>query len=633
MTGRVKALDMCQLHHLRSTQHILKCLLLLLIQKDILCCPSVCQHCKGRQADCRYSGLSSIPSNFPQNTVFLYLSGNNISRICPNEPIGLHEVAVLHLDNSGILYVCPKAFAECKKLWFLHLNNNQIKHLDLGTFEGLSNLHSLHLHNNEIAFFPKGLFKDLTSVQYLMLQSNRLRILGSDAFLGMISLRILNLDNNKISQISHAAFHHLNNLTCLFLGSNSLTHVPLSAFLALRNLERLSLSFNPIEAILPFAFKGLAKLEFLSLKSANIKTIHANGFSGLKNLKKLILSNNNLENINSKTFASLDNVMFLQLDRNKIISIADDTFEKMGSSLKILNLAFNNLTSLQAEVLKPLVSLTHLQANSNPWNCSCRLLGLIKWLASSSSSPKLHCQHPSNLHGRHVSYAKWSLFTTCFSTTPKTEIFNNIEMAGIHHSTTSVFMAWHKNLASKKAYEHLGVDTNTVTLWAELPTTSASQKLYEEISNDTQEQTASVFKAQIATQKIPVSLTVEEDNVFPLEAVSISIKTSLICAQEVEKLNHSFDILLTFFVLACAMIIFLMYKIIQFRQKLKAQKNSDSGIEYYSFYQGGSYTITNSIQHVPSNSLGSPDLDYAQLSKPTALESQAQVILFEHSAL
>ncbi|XP_042307012.1 leucine-rich repeat-containing protein 70 [Sceloporus undulatus] len=634
MTGRVKALEMCQLHHLGLFRHILKCLLLLLIQKDILCCPSVCQQCKGRQADCHNSGLSSIPSNFPQNTVFLYLSGNNISHINPNELIGLHELAVLRLDNCGILYVCPKAFAEFKKLWFLHLNNNQIRHLFHGTFEGLSNLHSLYLHNNEIAFVPRGLFSDLTSVQYLMLQTNRLSILDSDTFFGMISLQVLNLANNNISQISHTAFHHLDNLLCLFLGGNNLTQVPSNAFLALRNLKKLSLSLNPIGSVPPFAFKGLDKLEFLSLKSANIKIINANGFSGLKNLKKLILSNNNLENITSKTFATLENLMFLHLDRNKIINIAESTFQKIGSSLKILNLAFNNLTFLQAETLKPLISLTHLQANYNPWNCSCRLLGLIKWLASSSISLKVRCEYPSNLRGRHLNYAKWGLFTTCFSTTTRPDRVNNTKPVGIHHIATTLLMAWHKAPTNKKAYEHLNVDTNaTVPLWTELPTTAVSQELYEEYSSGKLGQAASVLTAQIPAQKIRVNLTIEENSASPPEAVSISFKTSLICTEEVKKLNHAFDILLTFFILACAVIIFLMYKIILFRQKLKVQKNPDSGIEYYSFYQAGSYTITDPIQPVPPNLLGSQELGHAQLSKPAALESQAQVILFEHSLL
>ncbi|XP_053156762.1 leucine-rich repeat-containing protein 70 [Hemicordylus capensis] len=637
MSGRVQAWDMCQFLHLGSFRHILNCLLLLLIQKEILCCPSLCHHCTGKQADCRNSGLSSIPKNFPRSTIFVYLSGNKISHVNSNELVGLQHLAVLHLDNSSISCIYPKAFAEFKKLWYLRLNNNQIKRLDPGTFEGLPNLHSLCLQNNEIAFVPRGLFSGLTSVQYLMLQSNRLSILGGGTFFGMISLRILNLANNKISRISNAAFHHLDNLTCLYLEGNNLTHVPSNAFLVLNNLERLSLSQNPIGSISPFAFKGLVNLEYLSLKSANIKAINVNGFSGLNRLKKLVLSNNNLENINSNTLALLDNLIFLQLDRNRIINIADNTFEKIGSSLKILNLAFNNLTDLQPEVLKPLVSLTILQASHNPWNCSCRLYGLINWLASSSISVKINCQNPSRLHGRQpgimLNYAKLGSLPNCFNSTIRPKILGNIKPAGMHPSTTTLLMTWNKTHTSNAVYEHQrNMATNAVTSWIKRPTTSASQHHYEEYSSGKLRQTTTEFSV-LTVQMIPVNLTIQENRASPPEADSVSFKTSLICTQPLEKLNQAFEILLTFFILACAVIFFLIYKIIQFRQKLRVQMNSDNGIEYYSFYQAAGYNVTDPMQSVPQNPLGSSELDHDQLSKPTALQSEAQVILFEHSAL
>lgn len=636
MIGRSTVQDMHRLHHRGSFRHILNCLLLLLIQEEILCCPSVCQQCTGRQANCRNAGLSSIPKNFPQSTIFIYLSGNNISCISPNEFIGLQHLAVLHLDNSGILNVYPKAFSEFKDLWYLRLNNNQIKRLDPGTFEGLSNLHSLYLQNNEIAFVPRGLFSDLTSVRYLMLQSNRLSILGSGTFFGMNSLRVLNLANNKISRISNATFHHLDNLTCLYLEVNNLTRVPPNAFVALSSLEKLSLSHNPIGSIPPFAFRGLDKLKYLALKRANINIIDANGFGGLNNLKKLVLSNNNLENVNSSTFALLNNLMFLQLDRNKIINIADNAFAKIGSSLKMLNLAFNNLTDMQPGVLRPLVSLTHLEAKYNPWNCSCRLLGLITWLASSSVSVNVHCQYPSSLRGRHLNFAKWGLFPNCFNSSTPPEAIKSIKPAGIHHSTTTSLMAWDKNPSSSSVYKHLK-NADTVNLWTEIPTTSANQHLSEEHSDGKLRLAVTVFSlltVEMPAQIIPFNFTVEENRPFLPEAASVSFKTSLICTQQVEKLTRAFDVLLTLFILACAVIFFLIYKMIQFRQKLKMQKSSDSRIEYYGFYQAGRYRVTDPLQSVPQNPLGNSELGNIHLPKATAvLESPAQVILFEHSAL
>uniref|UniRef100_A0A8C5SM33 Leucine rich repeat containing 70 n=1 Tax=Laticauda laticaudata TaxID=8630 RepID=A0A8C5SM33_LATLA len=441
---------MYQLHHFESLRHIFNCLLMMMIQKDIFCCPSVCQQCIVRQVDCRNSSLSFIPNNFSQNTLFLYLSGNNISHINPNALISLQQLVVLHLDNSGIVYVYPNIFAELKKLWHLQLNNNHIKYLYLGTFEGLSNLHSLYLQNNEIDFVSEGLFGNLTSVHYLI------RI-----FFDMINLRILNL--------------HLDNLKGLHLEGNNLTCVPSTAFLVLRKLRKLSLSQNPVGSIPPFAFKGLSKLEYLFLKSAKINTVTANGFSGLVNLKKLVLSDNNLVNINSHTFSLLSHLQFLYLDRNKIIDISGNTFEAIGLSLKILDLSFNNLTFLQPIVLKPLVSLTHLQANYNPWNCSCKLHRLMNWLAAASFSVKLLCKSPSSLHGRYINYVSLHLFKNCFNGT-NLDIFKNSKSAGIQQSFTTSLMAQNMYLTRNTVKEQLNFNANAVTSLVKASYTSRRQQ-------------------------------------------------------------------------------------------------------------------------------------------------------------
>lgn len=114
----------------------------------------------------------------------------------------------------------------------------------------------------------------------------------------------------------------------------------------------------------------------------------------------------------------------------------------------------------------------------------------------------------------------------------------------------------------------------------------------------------------------------------------MSGKTSLICTQEVEKVNEAFDFLLAFFILACILIIFLIYKVIQFKQKLKALEDSvENRLEYYSFYQSARYNVAASVCHTSPDSLESPGLQQIGLDKQIVPENGAQVILFEHSAL
>ncbi|NWW93467.1 LRR70 protein, partial [Rhynochetos jubatus] len=616
--------------------YILNCFLLLLLQKEALGCPAACQLCTGRQVSCRNLGLWSIPRNFPKTTILVYLSGNNLSHVIPHELQGLQNLAALYMDNSSISYVHPKAFVELPRLCYLHLNNNNIKRLDPGIFEGLSNLHCLYLQNNQIAFVPRGLFSDLLSVRYLSLQRNRLSVLGSGTFLGMMSLQTLNLANNKISRISDSAFHHLENLAYLFLEGNNLTLVPSNAIGRLKNLERLSLSHNPIGSIHPFAFKGLNKLRHLSLKNVKLKCIAVNGFFGLNSLSQLILSYNDLENINSSTFTLLNNLMYLQLDRNRITSIGDGTFEKMGQSLKMLSLAFNNITELQPEVLKPLVSLTHLQVNYNPWNCSCKMLGLLSWLSSSAVPVKIHCRNPLSMRGRPLRYIKWAQFANCSSPTASPETAWSLGSEGVRHSATTLLMAWHKGNRHNALEEFVNAETKYVAFWGGTTTTYANLLPYKENAAEILSQATTVLSTlpvQIPAQ-MPVTRTVEEEGLFPTGAAPVSLQTSLLCTQQVEKLNQAFDILLAFFILACAVILFLTCKIIQFRQKLKVLENSgEKRIEYYGVYQPGRYNITDPVQSLTRNSVGHSELDQIRLLKRTPSESQAQVILFEHSSL
>uniref|UniRef100_A0A9L0JAA6 Leucine rich repeat containing 70 n=1 Tax=Equus asinus TaxID=9793 RepID=A0A9L0JAA6_EQUAS len=631
MNRKTKNRAMCGLHFSLPCLRLfllVTCCLVLLLHKEILGCSSVCQLCTGRRVNCRNLGLSSIPKNFPESTVFLYLTGNNISHINESGLTGLHSLVALYLDNSQIVYVYPKAFVQLRHLYFLYLNNNAIKRLDPGIFEGLSNLRNLYLQSNQVSFVPRGVFNDLVSVQYLNLRRNRLTVLGSGTFVGMIALRVLDLSNNKILRISDSGFQHLGNLDSLYLEGNNLTKVPSNTFEVLKSLKRLSLSHNHIEAIHPFAFKGLVNLEYLILKNSRIKNVTRDGFSGINNLKHLILSHNDLENLNSDTFSLLKNLIYLKLDRNRIISIDDDTFENMGASLKILNLSFNNLTDLHPRVLKPLSSLTHLQANSNPWECNCELLGLRDWLASSAITLNIYCQNPPSMRGRALHYIKWTDFTNCVTSSANVSRAWAIKSLHIHHKTTALMMAWHKVTANGKHLEN----TESVTFWERIRTSPASRFFQESTFGNPLETTA-VLPVQIQLTS-SVNLNSGKNSALPIDAASVSGKTSLICTQEVEKLNEAFDILLAFFILACVLIIFLIYKVIQFKQKLKAPENSgESRLEYYSFYQSARYNVTTSVCNTSPYSLESPALEQIRLQKQIVPESEAQVILFEHSAL
>ncbi|XP_060047284.1 leucine-rich repeat-containing protein 70 [Erinaceus europaeus] len=189
-------------------------------------------------------------------------------------------------------------------------------------------------------------------------------------------------------------------------------------------------------------------------------------------------------------------------------------------------------------------------------------------------------------------------------------------------------MAWQKVTTNEKHLEN----TENITFWERIRTSPASRFFQDNAFGNPLETTA-VLPVQIQLTS-SVNVDMENNSALPFDDASVSGKPSLICTQEVEKLNEAFDILLAFFILACFLIIFLIYKLVRFKQKLKASESSgENRLEYYSFYQSARYNVTASIYNTAPNSLESPGLEQIQLHKQIAPESEAQVILFEHSAL
>ncbi|XP_058868083.1 leucine-rich repeat-containing protein 70-like [Acipenser ruthenus] len=598
------------------------CFLLTLLHNPNLGCPLSCQQCSITRVQCCSLGLTFVPRNLSRSTAVVHLSGNNISRICAEDLRSLDKLSVLYLDNTGLLYIEDKAMRHLHKLYYLYLNDNQIERLDPETFRGLSDLHYLYLHHNEIHFLPDGMFADLIALRYLHLQGNRLKKVGSGVFLGMTSLKILNLANNRISRISNSAFMNLGKLEILYLKGNNLGQIASDVFAGLGNVKRLDLSNNPVESVPPFAFKGLENLQYLIVEHARIKHIDKNGFAKLPNLKQLTLSHNNLNCIGSDAFALLRQLKYLHLDRNNISHIGSEAFEGMAASLKVLNLGQNNLKYMQSDVLQPLVSLIHVQATKNPWNCSCQLLGLHNWLVSSTVMMNVHCQHPPQLQGKLLRYVNLNKFGVC--AVPNATIIPVV-------SSTASSLIEHRVLIPNKS--------TSAMKFPILP--SGKSKSYSVHGGEAVEHTKQATTAvplQIPVQHPPVNLTTKNKSPEGEDA-PVSLKPLLICEQRIAKLNQGFDILLVFFIFACVLILAMLYKLLHLKHRLKVVEG-ENVLEYFSFYQSAHYNVREPASP-PPNLLpaAAPDvvgnITAGQMGpfKQNNNGNQAQVILFEHSVL
>lgn len=165
----------------------------------------------------------------------------------------------------------------------------------------------------------------------------------------------LHLSGNYIRNVVPADFLGFEGLDLLHLGSNQISGIQKGVFRNLTNLRRLYLNGNQLEQLHPEMFLGLSELQYLFLEYNAIKEILAGTFDSMPNLQLLYLNNNVLRSLPAYIFA--------------------------GVPLARLNLKNNHFMNLPVSgVLDQLRSLTQIDLEGNPWECSCDLVALKLWL-------------------------------------------------------------------------------------------------------------------------------------------------------------------------------------------------------------------------------------------------------------
>ncbi|NXA32466.1 SLIK4 protein, partial [Eudromia elegans] len=187
-----------------------------------------------------------------------------------------------------------------------------------------------------------------------------------------LNAKKLHVNGNYIKNVDTADFTEFEGLDLLHLGSNRISVIKGDVFRNLTNLRRLYLNGNQIERLSPEMFAGLHNLQYLYLEYNVIKEILAGTFDLMPNLQLLYLNNNLLRSLPAYIFA--------------------------GAPLARLNLRNNHFMYLPVSgVLDQLKSLTQIDLEGNPWDCTCDLVALKLWLEKLSEGivvKELRCETP-----------------------------------------------------------------------------------------------------------------------------------------------------------------------------------------------------------------------------------------------
>ncbi|XP_053210634.1 leucine-rich repeat-containing protein 15-like [Panonychus citri] len=249
-----------------------------------------------------------------------------------------------------------------------------------------SSLKYLQLNNNTIYTVHNDSLTGQSGLEILWLNWNKIQKLTKQVFASCSGLQKLYLENNEISSIEVGTFESLSQLIYLNLENNNLNHLSEGVFRGVTSLAKLYLSGNHLMDIEPASFSSLSlSLRYLSMSNNQLYVIRNHFFTNLSNLDELYLSNVMVEEIDPLTFSYLTSLTILDLSDNNLSSDKLDTLA-LPSTLKHLNISSNNGTSLKSYHFLSTSSLSIFDASFSGISSYFKIVSS----SSSSSCSSLH---------------------------------------------------------------------------------------------------------------------------------------------------------------------------------------------------------------------------------------------------
>uniref|UniRef100_A0A3P9IGG8 Chondroadherin n=1 Tax=Oryzias latipes TaxID=8090 RepID=A0A3P9IGG8_ORYLA len=329
------------------------CLLGPAVQEAQSQCPDQCDCLPNLQhVICDNKGLKEIPQ-VAESTNLLNLQRNSLGTIPAGAFSESKGLISLHMQHCQLTEIGSQAFKGLKKLTYLYLSNNDISSIKPGAFEDLTKLTYLYLDGNQISRLAKGIFSPMINLFSLQLSNNKMRELRTGTFSGAKNLRWLHLNKNELQTLQPGSLDDVENLAVFHLDGNNFSTYPSAAMSKLRVVEELTLGGNPMKTIPDNAFQSFGRY-----------------------MERLHLDNMDLEKFSDDAFNGVTAIKLLHLDNNRL--------KALPKSLKF-------------------GTITNMTLFNNPWNCSCQLHSLRRWLDSIESRPDAACVTPPSQRGRQIS--------------------------------------------------------------------------------------------------------------------------------------------------------------------------------------------------------------------------------------
>lgn len=195
----------------------------------------------------------------------------------------------------------------------------------------------------------------------------------------------------------------------LTISINNLRYIPSKCFAHLPNLRHLRIDNNNLGIIDQFAFQNLHQLQSLNLSINNISELNPSLFEDLHNLTFLLLTNNKLKQLPKGIFSTVLKLNTLIMKQNLLTNFSGIVGSVSHlTKLRILDLCFNNLTSLShsnVSLPKSLTTLYICRNNLFILGCEHSFLRFIQLLDLSYNS-RLPTAAFQGVDLRHINYLR-----------------------------------------------------------------------------------------------------------------------------------------------------------------------------------------------------------------------------------
>lgn len=264
------------------------------------------------------------------------------------------------------------------QLLYLDMSFNQIRSLPSLFLHCMTSLESLNISNNCLETFSVSLEMPIKSLKTLDLSFNAIQNLSFDQNT-LLSLESLYLQGNYLSSSDPSLFSRLPKIRELHLQENYFRicetqpevsqkpqHRGCVSFSSIPTLQYLSLSENSLEFVPQYAFYG-SPMQVLDLSGNPGLYIHKDAFSGLEtSLTYLALKGNYIKTLNTD-ISVLSSLRIVDLSINRLTSLP---LTNKDSSIEFLNLQNNSLVTLDYDTVVVLEgTLKTLYVGCNPLSC------------------------------------------------------------------------------------------------------------------------------------------------------------------------------------------------------------------------------------------------------------------------